>query len=191
MPASQRPLSTRRHRCSFRGAASGGNEEGDMRQRRTKMRRVQGCVSGLLLAVSATAWAGVEPYPEAITGPSVSTKTRAEVVAELHDAIRRGAMYDLPYMYADRVAFARASEAAGDARTTVEVTTGPDGLIVVWADGRLLQTKIRAETEEANRLGLVSFGEGDPPIATMEQEQSIAAAGRRAVEAMRVAQRAD
>jgi hypothetical protein len=150
------------------------------------MRRVHGCVSGLLLAISATAWAGVEPYPEAITGPAVSTKTRAEVVAELQDAISRGRMYDLPYMYADRVAFAQSSGAAGDVQSTTQVTAGPDGAVVVWGDARLARVRIQAEATEANRLGLLAFGEGDPPIATAEQEQLIAAAGRRAIAGLRV-----
>ena len=149
------------------------------------MRRVHGCVSGLLLAISATAWAGVEPYPEAITGPAVSTKTRAEVVAELQDAISSGRI-DLPYMYAERVAFAQSSGAAGDVQSTTQVTAGPDGAVVVWGDARLARVRIQAEATEANRLGLLAFGEGDPPIATAEQEQLIAAAGRRAIAGLQV-----
>lgn len=147
------------------------------------MRRIHSCVSGLLLAASAAAWAGVEPYPEAVIGESVSTRTRAEVVAELHEAIRTGRMYDFPYLYADKQAHeAQQAQAAGDAQTDTQVTTGPDGSVVVWGNSRLMRVKIQAEAAEANRLGLLAFGEGDPPVATAEQERQIAAAGRRAIE---------
>ena len=37
---------------------------------------------------------------------------------------------------------------------------------------------VLAELHEAQRLGLVSIGEGDMPIATAEQERLIAKAGR-------------
>jgi hypothetical protein len=152
------------------------------------MRRVQSCVSGFLLLASATAWAGIEPYPEAVIGESASTRSRAEVVAELREAIRSGRMYDHPYMYADRQAFAQAgSQAGGETRAAAQVTVGPDGAVVVWGDTRAARVRIQAEAAEANRLGLLSFGEGDPPIATDEQEQLIAVAGRRAVESMRAA----
>lgn len=145
------------------------------------MRRVHGCVSGLLLAVSTAAWAGVEPYPEAITGPSVSTKTRADVVAELHEAIRAGQMYDFPIMYADRQALAEARrEIAGNAQPAAL----PDETVVVWGDARVVRARVQAEAAEANRLGLLSFGEGDPPAATTAQELLIAAAGQRAAEQM-------
>ena len=41
---------------------------------------------------------------------------------------------------------------------------------------------VLAELREAQRLGLTSFGEGDPPIATAEQERLIAKAGHDAAE---------
>jgi hypothetical protein len=50
-----------------------------------------------------------------------------------------------------------------------------------------MRTRIQAEAAEANRLGLLSVGEGDPPIATAEQEKMISDAGRRAVDSLRVA----
>lgn len=154
------------------------------------MRRVHSCVSGLLLVVSATAWAGVEPYPDAVIGETVSTKTRAEVVTELHQAIRAGRMYDFPVMYADKQAIAEERrQVASNAQAAGQSTNaGGSNAVVVWGDARLVRAKVRAETEEANRLGLLSFGEGDPPIATAAQEEQIAAAGRRAVEAIRVAE---
>lgn len=148
------------------------------------MLRVQSCVSGLLLAVSATAWAGVEPYPEAVIGPSVSTKTRAEVVAELHEAIRAGQMYDFPKMFADTRAYAESGSVAAAGASSV---TQDGDTVVVWGDARVVRARISAETQEANRLGLLAFGEGDPPIATAEQEALIAAAGRRAVSQLQIA----
>ncbi len=153
------------------------------------MRRSQSCVSGFLLLASAAAWAGVEPYPEAVIGENVSTKTRAEVVAELHEAIRSGKMYDFPMMYADSQVFVEArSRTASSAQAGGQSSAASaDDTIVVWGDASVLRAKIRAETEEANRLGLLGFGEGDPPIATAEQEELIAAAGRRAVRLLQVA----
>jgi hypothetical protein len=40
------------------------------------------------------------------------------------------------------------------------------------------RAEVQAELQEASRLGLVSVGEGDMPIATAEQEQLIAKAGQ-------------
>ena len=42
--------------------------------------------------------------------------------------------------------------------------------------------QVQAELREATRLGLVSMGEGDAPIATAEQERLIAKAGRDAAQ---------
>jgi hypothetical protein len=147
------------------------------------MRRVHHCVSAVLLVASATAWAGYEPYPEAVIGESVSTKTRAEVVAELREAIRTGQMDDSPSLYAERQALAESNRlaAAGEASAGASSVAFDGDAVVVWGDARLVRAKIQAEAAEANRLGLLSFGEGDPPIATAEQEELIAAAGRRAV----------
>ncbi len=44
------------------------------------------------------------------------------------------------------------------------------------------RAEVVAELREAQRLGLTSFGEGDPPIATAEQERLIAKAGHDAAE---------
>ena len=146
------------------------------------MRRFQACVSGFLLAVTATAWAGVEPYPEAVMGQAAPSRTRAEVVAELQQAILAGQMFDEPYLYRDRQAYARAGNpVAGDSWAEEPAVISADGTVIVWGNARLMRAKIQAEAAEANRLGLLSFAEGDPPLATAEQEQLIAAAGRRAV----------
>jgi hypothetical protein len=118
-------------------------------------------------------------YPPVAFDEMVSTKTRAEVVAELHEAIRSGKMYDFPITYADKVALAEERRiVAGNAQPAAH----PDDTVVVWGDARVVRAKIQAEAAEANRLGLLSFGEGDPPAATAAQEQLIAAAGQRAAE---------
>jgi len=143
------------------------------------MGRVQICSAALLLGVSAGAWAGVEPYPEALIGPDASTKTRAQVVTELHEAIRLGNMYDLPNMYADKVALAQARQ---EVTGTAQPAAHSDHAVVVWGDARVVRARVQAEAAEANRLGLLSFAEGDLPVATAAQEQLIAAAGQRAAE---------
>ena len=139
--------------------------------------------TALLLCVATAAWAGVEPYPEAVMGQAVSTKTRAEVAAELRDAIHLGRMYDFPNLYSDKQARAEEIRQASVAATTASQPAGTEAgdVVIVWGDARLVRVKIQAEAAEANRLGLLAFGEGDPPVATAEQEQLIAAAGRRAI----------
>jgi hypothetical protein len=146
-----------------------------------EMGRVQICSAALLLGVSAGAWAGVEPYPEAVIGPDVSTKTRAQVVTELHEAIRAGKMYDFPNMYADKVALAQARQ---EIARTAQPAARSDDTVVVWGNARVVRARVQAEAAEANRLGLLSFAEGDPPVATAAQEQLISAAGQRAAEQM-------
>lgn len=53
---------------------------------------------------------------------------------------------------------------------------------VPTADSTVSRAAVVAELREAQRLSLVSVGEGDIPVATAEQEQMIFAAGRRAAE---------
>lgn len=146
------------------------------------MKRVQSCNAAILLAASTAAWAGGGMYPPLAVDDGVPGRTRAEVVAELHEAIRSGRMYDHPYMYSDWLAFAQASSRVDDeTQAAGQVTIDANGAVVVWGDTHLMRVKIQAEAAEANRLGLLSFGEGDPPVATAEQEMLIAAAGRRAI----------
>lgn len=47
--------------------------------------------------------------------------------------------------------------------------------------------QVVGELREAQRLGLTSGGEGDVPVATVEQEQLIVAAGKKAAESLMVA----
>lgn len=44
------------------------------------------------------------------------------------------------------------------------------------------RAQVKAELREAARLGLLSFGEGDVPVPTREQESIIADAGQRAAD---------
>lgn len=131
------------------------------------MKQVHLSSVALLLAVTTSAWAAVEPYPEAVQGQDMSTKRRAQVIAELHEAIRLGQMYDFPMMYAQTQLLANAGERAG----AVAVSRG---------DQRQLRAQVSAGATEANRLGLLTSGEGDTPVATAEQEALIAAAGEQA-----------
>lgn len=148
------------------------------------MWKTKTCGIALALAMATSAWAGgIEPYPDAVVGPSVSTKTRAEVVAELQDAIRTGQMFDSQSVYDGWLTHANEFGQASDAaQASAQMANDPDGTFIVWGNASMMRAKIQAEAAEANRLGLLSFGEGDPPVATAEQEQLIAAAGRRAVE---------
>lgn len=148
------------------------------------MTRVHSCAAGLLLAASTGAWAGGGPYPPLAVDDGAPTKTRAEVTAELHEAIRSGRMYDYVFTYEDRQALAEERrQAAIAAQSSGRSVAADDGdVVVVWGDARLTRIRIQAEAAEANRLGLLAFGEGDPPVATAEQEALIAAAGRRAIE---------
>lgn len=127
----------------------------------------------LMLAITSSAWAGVEPYPEAVQAEQLSTKTRADVIAELREAQRLGLISsgegDFPS--------ARVSHQSADS-------------VALRGDASVVRARIRAETIEAAKLGLLNFGNGNPPIATAEQEQLIAAAGELAAEEARVAPQA-
>lgn len=133
------------------------------------MKRVHLSAVALLLAVTTSAWAAVEPYPAAVQAEDAPAMTRAEVAADLHEAQRLGLLSnvesDFPY--------------AGAAVRSEHTFGGDPGVV---------RTKTHAETVEAGRLGILSFGEGDPPVATASQEELIAAAGRQAVDALRVAE---
>jgi hypothetical protein len=56
-----------------------------------------------------------------------------------------------------------------------------------WGKSERSRAEVVAELREAQRLGLVSYGEVEKRIATPEQERQIAEAGRRAVEQRQVA----
>jgi hypothetical protein len=84
---------------------------------------------------------------------SSSTITREQVRQEMLDAYARG---DRDY--------------------------GERGYVVAETQPSRSRAEIVAELREATRLGLVSVGEGDVPVATAEQEQLIAKAGHDAAE---------
>lgn len=132
----------------------------------TIMNRIQLLTAAVLVAASGGAWAGGGPYPAMVE--TVSTKSRADVVAEMREAARLGQMATVETPFPT---YRAADVVAGEA-------------FIVWGDKReaVLRAKIRAETRMAGNLGLLRFGEGDPPIATAEQERLIAAAGQDAVE---------
>lgn len=46
--------------------------------------------------------------------------------------------------------------------------------------GQSTRAKVEAELREAQRLGLLTIGDGDLPVATAEQEAAIEEAGRQA-----------
>lgn len=133
------------------------------------MKRVHLSAVALLLAVTTSAWAAVEPYPAAVQAEDAPAMTRAEVAADLHEAQRLGLLSNVEsdFPYAGAAVRSEHTFGAGDARA--------------------VRAKMHAETVEAGRLGILSFGEGDPPVATVSQEELIATAGRNAVDALRVA----
>jgi hypothetical protein len=110
------------------------------------------CILSILFGIAGAASAqGPVNYPE--EPAFVSTKTRAEVAADVIEARRLGLM------------------------------TNNDIEIVIVAEPRVARkssAQIRAEFDEAQRLGLLTpAGERDTPIATPDQERQIAEAGRR------------
>ncbi len=163
-------------------------------------------ISGLtlLLGISASAWAGGGPYPPSFEyASSAFSKTRLQVIAELGQAQRLGLISvgesDAPAATPEQEQMIADAGNDADGHTSVavedagmplaeqEANTQMASAVVVWGDPRKLRAKIAAEAREANRLGLLAFGEGDAPVATDEQEQLIAKAGRRAVEDLRFA----
>jgi hypothetical protein len=124
------------------------------------MRHLHTSSAALLLAITATAWAGdIEPYPGAVQVNDASTTTRSQVIAELHEAQRLGLMMGSDGSYPPVAA---------------------DHAVIAAGEGRVLRARVRAEALEASRLGLLGIGEADAPRSTTEQEALISAAGERA-----------
>lgn len=119
-----------------------------------------------LLGVSTAAAGGEISVGEGIYPPepeSVSTTSRAQVVAELREAQRFGLI------------------SLGEADSNV---------VAPQAASAKTRAQVIAELREAQRLGLVNVGgEGDVPAATATQERLIVEAGVRALEQPRVAAR--
>lgn len=137
------------------------------------MKHAQLSSVALMLAVTGSAWAGVEPYPEAVQAEQVSAKTRAEVTAELREAQRLGLISSGEADFPN----ARVSHWSADS-------------VALRGDASAMRVRVRAETIEAAKLGLLSFGNGNPPIANAEQEKLIAAAGKLAADEARMAPQA-
>lgn len=126
------------------------------------MKRVHLPAGALLLALATSAWADGGPYSPDISYDHASSKTRAQVIAELHEAQRLGLMTPVD----------------GDFVSVKVAEQGRDTI----ADQRVLRVQVRAETLEAARLGLLGNGEGGSTFATPQQQEMIAAAGRRAAD---------
>jgi len=152
------------------------------------MTRVRICGAALLLAASAAAQAGFEPYPQAVQVEQPSTKTRAQVAAELQEAIREG---KVTYGEGDDAVRApvQAQSIADAFRHMIEPASGradeaiaasPGDAVVVWGEQSVPREQVRAETLEAARLGLLANRE-DGNFPTTEQLEMIAAAGQRAI----------
>ena len=95
----------------------------------------------------------IDPFGFEKEAPA-STKTRAEVLAEL-----------------------KAAQAAGQTLAAGEV-----GFRFIDPPSTKTRAQVAAETREAGRLGLLSWrGEAGPPLATPAQEEQIQHAGLRAL----------
>jgi hypothetical protein len=119
----------------------------------------------VVLAVTTSAWAGIEPYPAAVQVEAASSRARSEVVAELQDAQRLGLMASVEFDFPSY----KASLDSGEA-------------------GSASRARVHAETLEASRLGLLSVGESDAPVATAEQDRIVQTAGQLAFDKARAAQ---
>jgi predicted RNase H-like HicB family nuclease len=123
------------------------------------MKATYAVLSVFAMSVAGSVYAGGGPYPEPYMVQGESVKTRAEVRAELREAQRLGL-----------------------------VSTGEEGIRFAASEGSdKSRAEVAAELEEAQRLGLLTIGEEPFKVATPEQEQMIAEAGRRAAEQVLIA----
>lgn len=155
------------------------------------MRRALICGAALLLAVSASAQTAIEPYPQAVQPDNVPAKTRAQVVAELQEAIKQGMV---TYGEGDMAVRApiQTQSIAESFRHFVELASGgtqytgqpsiaqAEDTVIVWGERSVPRVQVRAETLEAARLGLLENRE-DGNFPTTAQLEMIAAAGVRAL----------
>lgn len=122
------------------------------------MKPVHTLLSVIALGVAGASFAGGGPYPPELpdAGPAL---TRAQVKAELQEALRLGLMPN------------------GD---------GDYPKLAQHEGPTVSRAQVVAELHEALRLGLIPNGEADVPWITPRQAQMIADAGRRAAEQERV-----
>lgn len=105
------------------------------------------------ISLAGSALAGGGSYPEPYLAKSEGPgRSRAEVVSEVLEAQRQGTLSFVESEFPSSVH-------SGPGKTRAEVI---------------------AEMEEAQKLGLLMNGEGDFKVATAEQNEQIADAGRRA-----------
>ena len=124
------------------------------------MTRVQLSSIALMLAASTFAWADGGAYPAPYADSAdVAGKTRAQAVAELHEAQRLGLMTRVEGDFVSLQLTERAGETVADQAAS--------------------RTQVRAETQEAARLGLLRNDEAGSLVATPQQQEMIAAAGHR------------
>jgi hypothetical protein len=135
------------------------------------MRRVHSSAVAAVLAIATNAWAGGGPYPVDAGDHPAPSMTRSQVIAELHEAQRLGLVSNVGSDF---------PSVGGSGGTGDTFSAG---------DPRTVRARLHAEAVEAGRLGVLSSGEGNPPIATASQEELIAVAGRRAVDDLQTAQR--
>jgi len=149
------------------------------------MTRVRICGAALLLAASAAAQAGFEPYPQAVQVEQPSTKTRAQVAAELQEAIHEGRITTGDGDNAVRAPVQTQSIADAFRHMIDPASPAHAGdAVVVWGEQSAPREQVRAETLQAARLGLLANRE-DGNFPTTEQLEMIAAAGQRAIAADR------
>lgn len=117
---------------------------------------------GLALAVTSALANDVDPFGFE-KEHFITSKTRAEVVAELQAAQARG---ELP-------------------------VAGEIGVRFADAPSTKTRAQVVAETLEAARLGVLTYGEEGPPILTAEQAHQIEMAGLRAREAQDMAAKSE
>ena len=155
------------------------------------MRRALICGAALLLAAAASAQTAIEPYPQAVQPDNVPAKTRAQVVAQRHEATRQGMV-----TYGEGDAAVRSpiqtQSIAESFRRFVELASGrtqdtgqpaiaqAEDTVVVWGERSVPRVQVRAETLEAARLRLLENRE-DGNFPTTAQLEMIAAAGMRAL----------
>jgi hypothetical protein len=115
-------------------------------------------VFAISLAGSALADAGNYPEPYLASSEGPG-RSRAEVIAEVMQGQREGKL----------------NVAEGDFPSSVHSSPGKS------------RAEVIAEWKEADRLGLLAIGEGDSKVASVEQNEQIAEAGRQASESFSLA----
>src|SRR5262249_48063648 len=143
-------------------------------------------VAGLLLSTSVFA-NEVNPI-DVGQEELIRTKSRAEVLAELEQAIASGEMPRGDNAFAPEEWKSTKTRAQVVAELTQAIAAGQlpvgDNAFVPeqWKSTKT-RAQVVAETREAARLGLLrSYGDQEPKVASAKEEQQIRLAGLRAIE---------